>query len=407
VRRRARRGLLPADSARPWLLNLNMRILINAVGRDIHPTGICRVASNHARALLSKRPGAGVLLVIGAWQQELYRSLLGSFEAECDLMVAPVRNRSLARNLWFSVALPALANEWRADLVHLAYPVPVLRRRFSSPVVVTLHDMYPYDSPATFGFPNFYANRAILRECLGSVDGVACVSGATRSRLDALLPQVARRVPVVTTGNYVRLCDNPPLAPSFTAEIQPRQFILSVAQHRSNKNLDLLLRAFAALDAAEPATRSLVIVGSEGPETPNLHSLAQSLAVTQRVKFVQSLRDEELLWLYRECSLVAIPSRAEGYCLPAAEAIAAGARVVCSDIPILREVCGTDCEYFSLAGDSSENLASAIRSVLAAPAPSRAWNPDLSEAETLSHYLALYGRVLPPHADPVRSADPS
>jgi glycosyltransferase involved in cell wall biosynthesis len=371
-----------------------MRILINAVGRDLHPTGICRVAASHARALLLRRPGTKVLLAIGSWQQELYRGLLGPFAAQCEFAVAPVENRSFARNLWFARTLPRLAREWRADLVHLAYPVPVLRRRLFAPVVVTLHDMYPYDSPGTFGFPNFYANRAILHQCLGSVDGVACVSAATRSRLDARLPRVGRRVLVVTTGNYVRLHDGPPVAPPFAAEIHPRQFILSVAQHRSNKNLTVLLRAFATLRADEPAFRSLVIVGAEGPETPGLHRLKQSLGLAERVKFVQSLSDEELLWLYRECSMIAIPSREEGYCLPAAEAIAAGARIVCSDIPILREVCGATSEYFSLQGNPAENLAAALRTVQAAPAPARRWDSDVSEAETLSRYLALYDRVL-------------
>jgi glycosyltransferase involved in cell wall biosynthesis len=377
-----------------------MRILINAVGRDIHPTGVCRVASSHARALLSLRPGTRVLLTAGHWQQEMYRGLLGPFASQCEFLMAPVENRSIARNLWFAAGLPRLANQWRADLVHLSFPVPVLRRRFSSPVVVTLHDMYPYDSPGTFGFPNFYANRAILRQCLGSIDGVGCISGATRSRLDSLLPQVGRRVPVVTAGNYVRLCDRPPVAPLFASAIHPRQFVLSVAQHRSNKNLDVLLRAFAALHAGEPAARCLVIVGSDGPETPNLHSLVRSLALTQRVIFAQSLSDEELLWLYRHCSLVAIASREEGYCLPAAEAIAAGARLVCSDIPILREVCAANCEYFSLLGNPAENLAAAMRSALAAPVPPGGWDPDVSEAETLSRYLALYDRVLFPSVSP-------
>jgi glycosyltransferase involved in cell wall biosynthesis len=377
-----------------------MRILINAVGRDIHPTGICRVASSHARALLTRRPETRVLLAIGGWQQALYRRLLSPFAEQCEFAVASVENRSLSRNLWFATALPRLAREWNASLVHLAYPVPVLRRRFSSPVVVTLHDMYPYDSPENFGFPNFYANRAILRQCLRSVDGVACVSSATRSRLDALLPQVARRAPVVTTGNYVRLCEGSPVAPAI-AGILPRQFILSVAQHRSNKNLDVLLRAFATLDSAEPGNRSLAIVGSEGPETANLRSLAQSLRLEQRVHFLHSLPDEELLWLYRECSLVAIPSREEGYCLPAAEAIAAGARIVCSDIPILREVCGANCEYFSLLGNPSQNLANAVRAAQRVPAPPPRWDPELSEAETFSRYLELYDRAA--SAFPVQS----
>src|ERR1019366_678927 len=40
-------------------------------------------------------------------------------------------------------------------------------------------DLYPYDIPENFGFPHYFANRAILRQCLSSVDGIACVSGGT------------------------------------------------------------------------------------------------------------------------------------------------------------------------------------------------------------------------------------
>jgi glycosyltransferase involved in cell wall biosynthesis len=47
--------------------------------------------------------------------------------------------------------------------------------------------------------------------------------------------------------------------------------------------------------------------------------------------------------------MVLMPSEAEGFGLPIAEALACGAVVVASDIPVLREVGGDVVEYCALA----------------------------------------------------------
>ena len=373
---------------------LLMRVLVSSVGRDSQPTGICRVAASHTKALLSHRIASRVLFAIGAWQYELFRTFLEPHLTQIEFLVANIRNNSAARNFWYVAKLPQLAKAHGADLVHLAYPAPTFRRAFRGPVVVTLHDLYPYDMPEIFGFPRYYANRAILRQCLSSVDGIACVSNTTRSRLGEIFPGIVQRVPTVVTGNYVETPSEPPAPPVSLEEMGPDGFVLAVAQHRKNKNLDILIRGFTELVGIGGFQGSLVIVGSEGPETAALHELSKSVGAPGRVKFIQSILDTELHWLYAHCSIFVACSSIEGYCLPLAEARANRARIVCSDIAILREIGGTRCIYFSLTDDVIHNLVSAMKACMDQAASET--SPDFRSCGSgvLEEYSMLYSRVI-------------
>jgi glycosyltransferase involved in cell wall biosynthesis len=62
---------------------------------------------------------------------------------------------------------------------------------------------------------------------------------------------------------------------------------------------------------------------------------------------VQPPRQERptLAGLYRQARAVLVPSEAEGFGLPVIEALACGAPVVASDLPVLREVGADACTY--------------------------------------------------------------
>lgn len=370
-----------------------MRVLVNGVGRDSYPTGICRVAASHAKALVASGVASRVFLAIGVWQYDLYCNLLGNESTGVDFVVADLQNNSIARNFWHATKLPQLAAACRADFVHLTYPVPTVRKAFHCPVVVTLHDLYPYDIPENFGFPQYYANRAILRQCLSSVDGIACVSNTTKIRMEQIFPRLTRRVPVAVTRNYIEIPSDTPTPPSSPDTLELQSFVLAVAQHRKNKNLDLLLSSFANLENRAGFKGILVIVGSEGPETAMLAKLCQSLGIVTRVKFIHSIVDSELHWLYANCSVFVACSSIEGYCLPLVEAQANRARVVCSDIAILREIGGTQCTYFPLGTNAVENLARAMTISLKRN-PSECVNSyQTNMPSVINEYLKLYMRV--------------
>lgn len=131
------------------------------------------------------------------------------------------------------------------------------------------------------------------------------------------------------------------------------RFFLTVATAEPRKNLRTLEEAFAALDDEERAANPLVAVGGRDgiyAEAQENHEILRRL---------EDVDDEELAVLYHSCTAVLFPSKDEGFGLPAVEALAAGARVVASDIPVLRWVCDRHARYVD--PDSPDAWRSAVR----------------------------------------------
>jgi glycosyltransferase involved in cell wall biosynthesis len=343
-----------------------MRVLISALSRFRRPSGICRHAANLAAALAKAPEIAKIFFVIGDWQLEYFRDLIGD-EPRIDLIIVSSASNSFARNLWYLFELPKVAKKSGVDIVHCSFPIPVLRGKFTARIVTTIHDLYPYDCPENFGFPAVWFNRAFLRQALKNSDGLVCDSRDTLNRLTMRFSSIHKRKTMAVIPNYVAPKF---IQPSRSAQLPSSAFVLCVGQHRKNKNIDMLIAAFSELVRARP-TLALVIVGSAGPETDHLAEIAKTSVPAGRIKFVSGLSDAEMAWVYKNCELLVIPSTHEGFCLPLIEGIDSRARVVCSDIPILREVGSEDCVYFDL-NSGARGLMMAMRDALKSGKPRHA-----------------------------------
>lgn len=108
------------------------------------------------------------------------------------------------------------------------------------------------------------------------------------------------------------------------------------------KNQSTLLRAFSSVVERHPSAE-LLLVG-DGPLRKDLELLAHELEIAGKVRFTGEVPRNRVYELYAQSDLFVIPSFAEGFCVAAVEAMAAGLPVVVSDIPIFHEVinkCGS------------------------------------------------------------------
>lgn len=383
-----------------------MRVLLAAASFAQSISGLQRHAFNVARCLLLRPDISALHVVVAPWQCNLAQSAGLPADVRLSVHIADTGRSSISRNLWYYRQLPVLAAQLQVDLVHLSYPMPLNAAAFTCPIVVSLHDLYPYEIPTNFGFPKFILNRMVLQQCLRQADAIACVSGATRIRLKQYTRQAvwkkAVRIYNCVEPEPLTWSESP--LPGWRGE----PFILCVAQHRRNKNIPTLIRAFHRLlrsGEIEPASR-LVVVGMAGPESAKIRRLVAACDLRSSVNFLTGLTEPELQWCYRNCEALAAPSLTEGFDLPVAEALLAGCRVVCSDIEAHREIADGRCQFVSLHAYSVEALAGAILDALQQPKPDPIALPQLSASALATEYMALYRRLVlaAAHAQMARSS---
>jgi glycosyltransferase involved in cell wall biosynthesis len=124
-------------------------------------------------------------------------------------------------------------------------------------------------------------------------------------------------------------------------------FFLHVGSCIPRKRIDVLLGTFAALRRRHPELQLLQIGGTwTEPQRKQIERLKIGEAMVQ----CRGLSRRAIASAYRRTVAVLVTSEGEGFGLPVIEAMACGATVIASDLPVLREVAG-DAAIFCPVGD--------------------------------------------------------
>jgi glycosyltransferase involved in cell wall biosynthesis len=255
----------------------------------------------------------------------------------------------------------------RYDLVHdvqcLGYGLLGMRA-LGLPVVTTVHHPLTVDRRASF------ARARRFREALGSwefypvemqgfvarrLERVFTSSTASARQIEADFGVRRERIAMLANGLDTELFSPDPRAPRAEREI------LCVGRASDpNKGVRKLLEALALLPHDVRAT----LVDASGSEAIGW---ARKLGIADRLTVTGRVETEELVRLYRRATLVVVPSRYEGFGLPAAEAMACGTPVVATNAGALPEVIETGGGGVLVPVDDAPALAKGIASLLEAP----------------------------------------
>jgi glycosyltransferase involved in cell wall biosynthesis len=144
----------------------------------------------------------------------------------------------------------------------------------------------------------------------------------------------------------------------------PAGYVLYVGARKKHKNLDLLLRAWSAMN--DPERPPLVLSGAPWPAGDPHAKLVAELGLAKWIHFAGHLEDDAALAaLYAGAALYAHPALWEGFGLPPLEAMASGAPVVTSNVSSLPEVTG-DAAVLVDPHDTS-SIVQGVRRVLSDP----------------------------------------
>jgi glycosyltransferase involved in cell wall biosynthesis len=251
----------------------------------------------------------------------------------------------------------------QVDLVHVSlsfstlidFGLPELCHELGLPVVATFH--VPYDSRFGLWQGISTAVYRLYAQSLASFDRVIIFSDQQKSLLEHYgVP--AGNVAVIPNG--VDIGKYAPGPSSFKRSLQASALVGYLGRVDPEKNVDLLVRAFQEVDAAEDV--KLVIVGS-GSERRRL----ERRYANARVVFTGQVMEEgERIAMLRAMDIFVLPSMVEGLSLSLLEAMACGIAPIATDV-------GSDGDALRGAGividtkDLDGQLRLALRTLLEFP----------------------------------------
>lgn len=217
-------------------------------------------------------------------------------------------------------------------------------RRESARFICLVHDLIPIEYPeyARPGGADLHKRRI---DTLGLyADALIANSAATRDVLTNYLAAKGQ-VPPIAVAHLGTHIGQPPSATPAT-DI-PYFVCVSTIEPRKNHLLLLhLWRRMVEEKRTDETVPKLVLIGRRGWEIENvLDLLDRCPALKDHVIEASRLPDGDVKDLIRSSRAMLLPSFAEGYGMPVAEALAMGVPVICSDLPALREVGGDVPDY--------------------------------------------------------------
>lgn len=232
----------------------------------------------------------------------------------------------------------------------------------SMKVMPLLHDFMPLHRGATKHFKRFDHNFLVdNRFVLAKADAVFTNSSFTTAEMShfaaiGLLPQP----PVTFTVPLVQQCAKGTEPEEITLPTGP--YVLTVGSNLGRKNIEVLLEALRIMLGNGEPTPELVIAGAVRKRLARYLNRPAFRILKGQTRFVANPNQTDLVRLYSNALALVIPSRMEGWGLPAGEALWCGTPAVCSTAPVFKEVCGELGLYFD--PDRPEELTQIMRRLM-------------------------------------------
>jgi glycosyltransferase involved in cell wall biosynthesis len=236
------------------------------------------------------------------------------------------------------------------------------------PLIGTCHHPVTVDRLVDFAHAPSRGRELSLRRWYGFVGmqnrvarrlpRIITVSSSSRRDIVEQMGVAPERLAIVPVG-----ADHELFRPLPGVRRVPGRIMTTASADVPMKGLAYLLEALAKLRTTMPEAH-LVVVG-EPREDSAASQVMDRLGLDGAVTFRPGVSDRELVELYAEAAVVAVPSLYEGFSLPAVEAMACEAPVVASAGGALPEVVGPDGRAALLVPPADPGaLASALGRVL-------------------------------------------
>jgi glycosyltransferase involved in cell wall biosynthesis len=305
--------------------------------------------------------------------------------ADCSQMPTTAQYKHLTN---ISRHLPKIGAP-RADLWHMTHQdAPYFPRSHRIPMLLTVHDL---NFLRTKPSKTIARRLRALQKRVNRATHIATISEATKQDLLAYCPT---DTPISVIYNGTQLAQPGAQAPTF-AENKP--FLFAIGDITEKKNFHSLLALLKEL----PDHQYILAGRNTTAYAKHIRIQADDLGVAHQLIMPGIVSNSDKTWLYQNCDVFCAPSLAEGFGLPVAEALQAGAPLLLSDIPAHHEIAGQWGTFLPHHADSTTMLAAYQQCKQTADAQTKADQSALQKhlarfswSHCAEQYLNLYQQLL-------------
>ena len=241
------------------------------------------------------------------------------------------------------IELPRIVNKFKKNAIFHS-PSFVGSPFINKPMIMTIHDLNHIRFPEFYTPFHKYYYKYIVKTSANKSKKILTVSNFSKGELVEWLGCSEDKVVVTYNGideSFKRVTNKKQLGFIKDKYNLPRKFILYVGNQKPHKNVGTLIKAFKEL-----GNEDIYLVMNGKPSNDN-SKLIKELGISNKVKNIGFVDDEDLASLYSLAEMFVFPSLYEGFGLPPLEAMACGCPVIVSDAASLPEVVGSSALVYS------------------------------------------------------------
>lgn len=242
---------------------------------------------------------------------------------------------------WNEILIPYHCKKLSVDIFH--QPNFISARKGAYKKIVTIHDLsvkiFPEQKPINVRwYYGLYLDNTIRK-----ADAIMADSENTKKDIIKFYKIDEGKIKVIYPGvmDYFRVINEKELLNNVRIKYMlPEEFIFFVGTIEPRKNLVRLLKAFSEMIKNGMKDLFLVIAGYKGWLTKPFFQMLKELEISEKVKLLGYVDEEDLPALYNLAKIFIFPSIYEGFGIPPLEAMACGTPVIASRTSSIPEVVG-------------------------------------------------------------------
>lgn len=282
--------------------------------------------------------------------EEVKLDLGPNFHLEVLPFNKKIPSAGMKKTWWEQIQVQEFFAQNKADMAFYPYPAnPWTRNKI--PSLVTVHDTIPWDrkeyAPTLLSRLKHYQSKKALTKA----SALICVSKATKDDLTRHLP-ILKNKPISVIHNGISPIFKQPLEETLSKQILTEyklygeKYFLYVGGYDERKNVRSVVKAFLEYVAPYEDVK-MVFVGDKAHFSRLYKSLDYLKDIIEndlvqdlpgKIALTGFIKEEELNALYCGSMALINTSLQEGFNLPVVEAASLHVPVICSNIPIHKEV---------------------------------------------------------------------